>query len=80
MAPIAAHMWEQGSPQLLDPTNPHGRDFLLEGKAPKAGDIMKMPHLAETFKVSEEFLSCDCVARNFMGQTFDMLLRTSLYP
>ena len=25
--------------------------MLLNGKAPKAGDIMKMPHLANTFKV-----------------------------
>lgn len=52
MAPIAAHLWEKGSAELRDPGNPHGQDMLLGGgQAPKAGDIMTMPHLAATFKV-----------------------------
>ena len=51
MAPITAHLWELGSAELRDHGNPHGQDMLLEGKAPKAGEIIKMPHLATTFKV-----------------------------
>ena len=51
MAPIAAHLWERGSAELRDPGNPHGHDMLLNGQAPKAGDIMTMPQLAATFRV-----------------------------
>ena len=55
MAPIAAHMWELGSPELMDPGNAHGKDLLLEGNPPKTGDVMRMPHLAKTFRVREAF-------------------------
>ena len=65
VAPIAAHMWEQGSRELLDPSNAHGGDMLLEGKPPKAGEIMKMPHLAATFRVG--FFFCVCVSSYFYG-------------
>ncbi len=56
MAPIAAHMWEQGSKELMDASNAHGGDMLLEGKPPKEGEIMRMPHLARTFRVSSRFV------------------------
>lgn len=52
VAPIAAHMWENGSPDLTDIGNTHGKDMLLDGQAPKAGEVMRMPLLAKTFKVS----------------------------
>jgi hypothetical protein len=51
VAPIAAHLWEKGSAELCDPTNPHGQDMLLNGQAPRAGEIMTLPNLAATFKV-----------------------------
>ena len=51
MAPITAHLWKAGSGDLLAPANAHGGDMLLGGRAPRAGDVMKMPHLARTFKV-----------------------------
>ena len=52
VAPMAAHMWGRGSGNLTQPGNTHGKDMLLNGQAPKAGDIMKMPFLAKTFKVT----------------------------
>ena len=52
VAPIAAYLWEEGAAELRNPSNAHGRDMLLpDGNPPRAGDIMKMPHLAATFKV-----------------------------
>ena len=51
VAPLAAVQWELGSPDLVAPSNTHGRDMLLSGRAPRAGDIMRMPFLAQTFRV-----------------------------
>lgn len=49
---LCAYYWQLGaSHQLLRDGNPHGADLLLDGKAPCAGDVMKMPHLASTFRV-----------------------------
>ena len=39
-------------PDLKASHNLYGRDLLLNGKAPQAGEVMTMPQLAETFKVS----------------------------
>ena len=51
VAPVAAYFWEKGSPDLMKPSNRHGGDMLLSGRAPKTGEIMRMPNLAKTFKV-----------------------------
>ncbi|XP_006820927.1 glutathione hydrolase-like YwrD proenzyme, partial [Saccoglossus kowalevskii] len=48
--PICAYSWEKGSFLLKDPKNIYGGDMLLNGKAPRVGEIMKMPLLANTFK------------------------------
>jgi gamma-glutamyltranspeptidase/glutathione hydrolase len=48
---VAAQSWKTNSECLMNPANKHGHDMLLEGKPPREGDVMKMPHLAETFKV-----------------------------
>lgn len=50
--PVAAHFWNAGCSCLKNPRNKHGSDLLLNGEAPRAGDIMKMPLLASTFEVS----------------------------
>ena len=52
MAPVAAHHWASGAAELQRPDNPHGQDLLMGGgAAPSPGDIIKMPHLAQTFRV-----------------------------
>ncbi|XP_033117889.1 glutathione hydrolase-like YwrD proenzyme isoform X2 [Anneissia japonica] len=48
--PIAAYYWKRESEKLLREGNKHGKDLLIDGKPPKAGQIMKMPFLAQTFK------------------------------
>eukprot|EP00729_Bicosta_minor_P008015 gene8015-1693_t len=49
--PMAAHGWESGSYLLKEPTNKYGGAMLKpDGQAPKAGDIMRMPELAATFR------------------------------
>lgn len=49
---IAAHFWQAGSDLLRGPDNPHGGDLLMpDGQAPRAGDVMVMPHLARTFRL-----------------------------
>ena len=52
VAPVTAQLWERGSQALQAPSNTHGRDLLLGGRAPRAGEIMRMPHLASTLRVS----------------------------
>ena len=42
----------EGSYLLTDENNKHGGDMLLMGRSPEHGEIMQMPHLARTFKVS----------------------------
>lgn len=51
VAPLTSLYWERSCLDLLVPSNKHGRDMLLGGRAPKAGEIMRMPYLANTFKV-----------------------------
>lgn len=52
---ICAHWWADGSHLLKTPQNPHGKDMLMpDGEAPKAGEIMKMPLLAKTFRAVAE--------------------------
>ena len=47
--PVAAEMWKKGENCLL--RNKFGYDMLLDGRAPKAGEIMRMPFLAQTLQV-----------------------------
>ncbi|KAJ3415735.1 hypothetical protein HDV05_004199 [Chytridiales sp. JEL 0842] len=49
VAPISAWMWER-SEKLLQTASPNGGEMLRNGKAPKTGEIMKMPFLAKTFR------------------------------
>lgn len=52
VSPVVAHLWSRAlSSAFTSKKNPHRTDFLLDGRAPHAGEIMKMPRLAETFKV-----------------------------
>ncbi|KAK3753829.1 hypothetical protein QZH41_016733 [Actinostola sp. cb2023] len=47
---IAAEMWKTDAMCLQDPANKYGGDMLLDGQPPEEGDVMNMPHLAQTFK------------------------------
>eukprot|EP00050_Salpingoeca_kvevrii_P007741 m.298276 g.298276 ORF g.298276 m.298276 type:complete len:591 (+) comp13822_c0_seq1:47-1819(+) len=48
---VAAEHWARGTPKLKKDGNPHGGDMLMDdGEAPHAGDVMRMPHLAATFR------------------------------
>eukprot|EP00048_Salpingoeca_helianthica_P017474 m.237394 g.237394 ORF g.237394 m.237394 type:complete len:553 (-) comp21101_c0_seq1:32-1690(-) len=49
--PTAAHFWAAGAGLLQKPNNPGGSALLLSGRAPRAGDIMRNPDLAATFKL-----------------------------
>lgn len=46
---ITSYSWQK-SETLIKQASPNGREMLLDGKAPLPGQIMKMPHLAETFR------------------------------
>ena len=55
---VAAHYWAAGASRLLD--NEHGKDMLLNGRAPTAGEVMVLPHLANTFKLLGAICSIIC--------------------
>jgi gamma-glutamyltranspeptidase / glutathione hydrolase len=48
VSPITARAWSLGVPKLM--TGPHYDELLIEGRAPRAGDIMKNKNLANTFR------------------------------
>ena len=49
--PVAAQGWARGAPLLQATNNPHGAAMLMpDGSVPSAGDVMKMPELAATFR------------------------------
>eukprot|EP00105_Crassostrea_gigas_P040115 XP_019924263.1 PREDICTED: uncharacterized protein LOC105331781 [Crassostrea gigas] len=47
---IAASFWNKGSHLLSDPNNYYGKDMLLNGRAPRHGEVVRLPLLANTFK------------------------------
>jgi gamma-glutamyltranspeptidase/glutathione hydrolase len=46
---IVAAAWDK-SEEAIRNASPNGNEMLLNGKAPKAGQVMKMPYLAQTFR------------------------------
>ncbi|KAH9502476.1 hypothetical protein Btru_068797 [Bulinus truncatus] len=47
---VASMFWASGASSLKREENIYGGDMLLNGEAPRHGDVMKNPHLAHTFK------------------------------
>ncbi|XP_078611446.1 glutathione hydrolase-like YwrD proenzyme isoform X1 [Branchiostoma floridae x Branchiostoma japonicum] len=47
---VTAYHWAKGAALLQYQANTHGGDLLIQGKAPREGEIMKNPHLAQTFR------------------------------
>jgi len=48
VSPITARAWDRGIPQLRN--GPHGNELLIDGRAPRAGELMRNPNLARTFR------------------------------
>ncbi|KIO24516.1 hypothetical protein M407DRAFT_244431 [Tulasnella calospora MUT 4182] len=47
---INSHAWQR-SEELIRNASPDGHSMLLDGRAPRPGEIMRFPDLAETFKL-----------------------------
>ncbi len=48
VAPLTAASWQRGVKQLKQ--GPHANEMMVDGRAPKAGEIMKIPTMAKTFR------------------------------
>jgi gamma-glutamyltranspeptidase/glutathione hydrolase len=46
VSPITASHWARGVEQLRQ-GGPYGGDMLIDGRAPRAGEVIKMPKLAK---------------------------------
>lgn len=57
MQPVAANGWQDDVEKLLAVSNPHGQTMLKDGRAPQAGETMRLPLLAKTFKVLVSYSS-----------------------
>jgi gamma-glutamyltranspeptidase/glutathione hydrolase len=49
VAPITAHMWDEGA-RLQLASNLHGRELLIDGRAPRAGERFRNPHMARVLE------------------------------
>ena len=45
----ASVQWKR-SEKLIQNASPNGDEILLDGRAPRPGEVMKMPNLAKTFR------------------------------
>ena len=45
VAPLTAEFWSRGVPQLQ--RGPHGGEMMIDGRAPRAGEVFRNPNLAE---------------------------------
>lgn len=52
VAPLTAYFWGRGVRQLQ--SGPYGTEMLLDGQAPKAGQLMRNPTLGRTFRTIVE--------------------------
>ena len=50
VAPLTAASWQRAAARLLSQT-PGGRELLLDGRGPQAGEIMRNPGLARTLRI-----------------------------
>jgi gamma-glutamyltranspeptidase / glutathione hydrolase len=53
VAPLTAHFWARGAERQLKSAL-NGRELLIDGRAPRAGEIFRNPGLAQTLKVVAE--------------------------
>jgi gamma-glutamyltranspeptidase/glutathione hydrolase len=52
VAPLTARLWNMGVPKLK--SGPHAEEMLIDGRAPRAGELMRNPTLARTFRTLAE--------------------------
>ena len=52
VAPLASRLWGLGVPKLK--SGPHAEEMLIDGRAPIAGELMRNPTLARTFRTLAE--------------------------
>jgi len=50
VAPITANSWKRGAQRQLN-SAPNGQELTIDGRAPRAGEIFRNPHLARTFEI-----------------------------
>lgn len=50
VAPITAFFWGRGAERQLQ-NAPGGHELLIDGRAPRAGEIMRNPHLANSLRI-----------------------------
>lgn len=53
VAPLTAYFWERGAERQLK-NAPDGHELLLDGRAPRAGEIMRNPTLANSLRLIAE--------------------------
>lgn len=53
VAPLTAYFWGRGAERQLSQA-PNGGELMLDGRAPRAGEIFRNPGLAKTFRVLAE--------------------------
>jgi gamma-glutamyltranspeptidase/glutathione hydrolase len=53
VAPLTARIWGLGVPSLK--SGPHAEEMLIDGRAPRAGELMRNPTLARTFRTLAEY-------------------------
>ena len=69
VSPLTAYFWERGASIQLNRA-PNGFELLVDGKAPKPGEIFKNPGLAKTFKL----LADQGVSVFYQGQIADAII------
>jgi gamma-glutamyltranspeptidase/glutathione hydrolase len=52
VAPLASRLWGLGVPKLK--SGPHAEEMLIDGRAPRVGELMRNPTLARTFRTLAE--------------------------
>lgn len=53
VSPLTAYFWERGAKRQLI-NSPGGRELMIDGRGPRAGEIMRNPTLGNTFRVIAE--------------------------
>jgi gamma-glutamyltranspeptidase/glutathione hydrolase len=53
VAPVTSYFWQRGAQRQLG-NSPGGRELMVDGRGPRAGEVMRLPTLARTLRVVAE--------------------------